>query len=302
RELFELFTLGQDVGYTQDDIVDAARALTGWNGYTSLCAPIGYANLLHDPGTKTIFGQTGNWDYDDLHDLLFTERANEIATFICRKLYTYYVHPEPAEDIIAGMAVTFLANDWEILPVLRQLFKSEHFFDEFVIGTQIKSPLTYMLSTVIENELPVNAEVTNFILFSGYQLGQGLFNPVDVAGWPGDRTWVNSNTITGRWQTADFIIFSTFENAPQLLVDFAIRLTSPTANDPALVTQAIVDFLLPRGLDTPEAYAVATTVFKFEVPQNYFDSGEWNLSWETVPVQVALLLRHLSRLPEFQLH
>lgn len=301
RELFELFTLGQDNGYTQSDIVNAARALTGWNGFSVACAPITFVSAFHDNGNKTIFGQTANIGYDELHEILFTERATEISEFICGKLYRHFVHPEPDADIISGLATTFRDNNWELEPVLRQLFKSEHFFDEKVIGTKIKSPLGLMISNVLESELIINNEVRDYILYSGYQLNQGLFNPIDVAGWPGDRDWVNTNTITGRWQISDAFIFLNFQNAPNRLLSFAQALTTENANDPEWVTQAIVDFLVPNGLSTPEAYAAATDVFKWEVPQNYYDSGEWNLYWETVPAQVALLMQHVSRLPEYQL-
>ena len=71
--------------------------------------------------------------------------------------------------------------------------------------------------------------------------------------------------------------------------------------DPAIVTQSIIDHFIPNGLNSPEAYDRATVVFKFEVPQNYFDEELWNLDWDVAPAQIALLLRHLVQLPEFQL-
>jgi len=300
-ELFELFTLGHENGYTQEDIVDTARALTGWNGFTTACAPITYVDSLHDSDSKTIFEQTGNWGYDELHDILFEQRAEEISTYICGKIYRYFVHPEIKEEIVAGLAQTLRDNNWELEPVFRQLFLSEHFFDENVMGVQIKSPLSLMNSLVLEPGFTNNQDIRTFILYAGYQLNQGIFNPIDVAGWPGDRDWVNTNTISGRWQTADFFIFTAFESTPAVLRSLAQTLTTDNENDPALVTQALIDFLIPRGLLAPEQYDTATTVFKYEVPQNYYDSGQWNLFWDTVPAQVALLLRHISRLPEFQL-
>jgi uncharacterized protein (DUF1800 family) len=301
RELLELFTLGQDNGYTQADIVDTARALTGWNGFSVTCAPITYVPILHDPGPKTIFGQTGNWDYNDLHEILFTERTQQIAHHVCGKIYHHYVHPQGGEAIIAGLAQTLIESNWELEPVFRQLFKSEHFFDEYNIGTQIKSPVDLMLCTIKEGDYPINNEVENLIVYAAYQLNQALFNPTDVAGWPGDRNWVNTNSISGRWQLSDYFIFAALENNPALLTTFAQALVGENANNPELITQNIVDFLLPHGLDTPEAYAAATAVFKWEVPQNYYDNGDWNLYWETASIQVALLMRHISRLPEFHL-
>lgn len=302
RELYELFSLGQDNGYTQGDIEETARALTGWNNFSSLCAPIGFLPLLHDTGVKTIFGQTGNWGYADVHDILFTQRAVEVSEYICGKLYRQFVHPVIQEDIVAGLAETFRNGNWEIAPVLRQLFKSEHFFDENVIGVQIKSPSDMLNSFMLEVQFPQEDSYLDAILFGGYQLDQGLLNPPDVAGWPGDRDWVNSNTLTGRWQIKDLFLYNTFLNSPEVFISLAQEIAGADSTDPYEVTQSIVDFFVPRGLSDPQAYDAATDVFKGQVPQNYFDNGEWNLYWvETVPAQVALLLQHISRLPEFQL-
>lgn len=300
RELFELFTLGRDNGYTQNDIVNAARALTGWNGFTTLCAPITFVPFLHDAGAKTIFGQTGNYNYAQLHELLFTERANEIATYICGRIYRFFVHEEINEDIVAGMAETFLANNFNITPVLRQLFKSEHFFDEFVLGVKIKSPYDYFLSFFHENEFSYTNEEIRAVFYISAQLGQYLFNPPDVAGWSGNRTWVDTSTLTGRWQGSDYLLYFLYGQQPAELVTLAKTLSN-NSNIPEVVTAAIVDHFVAGGLLTPEAYDQATTIFKWMIPQNYYDDGSWNLDWETIPAQVALLMQHITRLPEFQL-
>ena len=74
------------------------------------------------------------------------------------------------------------------------------------------------------------------------------------------------------------------------------------SNNPTEVTTKIVDYFLPNGLQTVDAYLEATEVFKWEVPENYYDQELWDLTWNTVPAQVAVLLAHLSKIPEFQLH
>ncbi|HFE38150.1 MAG TPA: DUF1800 family protein, partial [Gammaproteobacteria bacterium] len=132
-------------------------------------------------------------------------------------------------------------------------------------------------------------------------LGQELFNPIDVAGWDGDRSWIQNVTLTGRWQFMEFYIFYLYENNPQELVNLAKTLTNDS-NDPIFISQIIVDQFIPKGLQTSEAYERAAVIFKWEVPQNYYDSGDWNLNWEYVEAQVALLLRHISRQPDFQLN
>ena len=92
RELYELFTLGVDNGYTQSDIVETAKAVSGWNGLdiNNLCGTVDFIPSFWDPAKKTIFGKTGNWTYNDVIDLLFTERPVQISEYICRKLYKHF--------------------------------------------------------------------------------------------------------------------------------------------------------------------------------------------------------------------
>ncbi len=300
RELFELFTLGRDNGYTQQDIAGASRALTGWNGFTELCAPIGYVPLLHDPGAKTIFGKTGNYNYDGLHDLLFEERSTEIARYICGKLYEWFVSPERDEEFINELAEELIANDFELLPVYRILFASERFFDEKVIGTMIKSPLDYFLSFLKLTKLPYNQDVLTLILLQAAENGQFIFDPPDVKGWPGNRSWVDTSRLTQRWLGLEFYLYSVFQTQPDLYTNFIKELTS-AYNDPEEITADLVTHMTSKGFDDSRQLNNAVTAFKWEVPQNYFDDGSWNLDWITVPPQVALLLQYVTRTPEYQL-
>lgn len=301
RELYELFTLGRDNGYTQQDIVETAKALTGWNGFTSICAPIGFTSLGFDPGTKTIFGKTAAYNYDTLHDLLFQERAVQISTYICRKIYRHFVHPEADETIVAGLAKTFRDNNFQISSVFRQLLKSEHFFDDEVIGTLIKSPLDMLISFFRQGGFAFEKQETTLgVIYLSGELGQQLFQPVDVAGWPGNRTWVSSATLTGRWAAMDFGLYGLYVAEPETYRELAKALSS-NHKDPAVTARAIVDFWLPKGLYREADYLSAIKTFKWEVPETYYTNGLWDLEWEYVPAQVALLIQHLSRLPEFQL-
>lgn len=303
RELYELFTLGRDNGYTQIDIQETAKALTGWNGYLpeNYCGEITFIDASFDPGEKTIFGRTGNWNYDDVHTILFEERAVEISQYICGKLYKHFVHPEIDDAIVNELASVFRANDWDISVILRMLFKSEHFFDDYTIGTLVKSPVDYFLSFANTGNFIYNDEVNEAVTYFIYQLGQELFNPVDVAGWPGDRSWVDGNTMTSRWQAIDYFLYYIFENAPEDFSNFVLSIAEGI-NDPTIVTQKILDYFLPNGMQSPEGLEQAVEVFKWEVPQNYYDDGSWNLYWDTVPAQVAFLIQFISRLPEYQLN
>ncbi|MCF6168127.1 DUF1800 domain-containing protein [Lutibacter sp.] len=300
RELYELFTLGVNNGYTQNDIVETAKALTGYTAINEYCAPIGFDINDFDNSSKTIFGKTGDWGYNDVINILFEERGNEVATFICEKLYKYFVSPEVDSTIVSKLATTFVANNFELAPVYKQLFKSEHFFDDNAIGIVIKSPFDVLNIYFRETGFATNAELLLNVIWLTSEIGQTLFEPIDVAGWQGNHDWINSSTLVGRWNAFEYYLWWIWENHNGSLRDFAVNLAGES-NDPSIITKIIVDHLLPNGLQTETDYGIATDVFKDQVPQNYFDNGTWNLQWDTVPYQVIVLLLYIVRLPEFQL-
>ena len=320
RELYELFTLGEGVGNTEDDIIETARALTGYVERGEIgCSPTLFNPERFDAGSKTILGQTGNWGYDDVIDILFAQRANEIAYFICEKLYAYFVHPDTrdvagnAAAIINGLAATFVANNFEIAPVLSQLFRSEHFFDDDAIGVIIKSPFDLYLNIYKETDFTYDNNNLNFAIDSSALLGQELFDPVDVAGWQRDRTWINTNFIIGRWLTMEVVLENFYQNNAEQFRTLAMDAVGPAdsnTSNPETVVTALVNKFTPKGLLTAQEFENAMSVFKIEdVPENYYGSdyipgglGLWMLAVSAeVPQQVFLLLMHLSRQPEFQL-
>lgn len=299
RELYELFTLGVDNGYTQEDIEETSRALTGYNHRTVHCGSIFFLNSTFDNSNKTIFGQTGNWDYDDVIDILFDEKAPLIAKFICEKIYRYFVSPDINQTIIDELANSFMV-DWNIANVLRTLFKSEHFFDDTAIGTIIKSPFDLTHNYMKVTNFTISPDDYGAILYYNQLAGQELFNPVDVAGWQGDKDWINSSTLSGRWLALENFIWYTWNNHREELRDFALDTTDHSI-DPEFITRSIIDRFVPQGLNTESDYVVATDVFKGDIPQNYYDDQSWNLNWDTAPYQIVLLFLHITKLPEFQL-
>lgn len=301
RELFELFTMGVNNGYTQQDITEAARALTGYTSISEPCAPITFDPSQYDSGSKTIFGQTANFDFDGVHDVIFQQRATEVSQYIATKIYTQFVHPLPMQSIIDGMALTFRSNNFEIEPVMKELFKSEHFFEDEVMGVQIKSPVECLLMLVKEGNLPYDQTILELAGYITIDMGQQLFNPIDVSGWNGNRAWINSTAITKRWETLslylDYVIVNLDkEKFRELAID-----VSNNSNDVAVVAQKITDHFIPKGLETQAGYDEATVALKYQVPQNYFDLGIWNLQFQYVPEQVWNLLKWVIRRPEFQL-
>lgn len=306
RELLELFTLGVDNGYTQQDITQIARAITGWNGIdqTNLCGDVVFVPLLWDPGQKTIFGKTGPWDYDDVIDILFAERPVQISEFITRKLYRHFVNPEVDEGMVTGLAKIFRDNNFEIAPLMKAMLGSEHFFDDASVGTVIPGHIEYFLTFLNEIGYRDEAELLYAVGLSAGDFNQQIFSPTDVAGWPGNRTWVNTGSFSYRAEGILNIMGYYYAKTGNLLEElrtFAKNLVDPVETDPAVMSRAIIDYILPNGLQFPSDYADALVVFKAEIPENYFQTGQWNLDWEYAPAQVLFLINHLANLPEFQL-
>lgn len=320
RELYELFTLGEGNNYTEDDIIETAKAISGYteNGEVG-CTQVTFDPTEFNTENKTIFGQTGNWGYDDVINILFTERPNEIAWFICKKLYEFFVHPDSndadgnAEAIINGMAATFTSNNFELAPVLRQLFKSQHFFDEDAIGVIIKSPFDLYMNLIKETGFTYDDSTVINVIDASRLIGQTLFDPFDVAGWQRDRQWINTNFIIGRWLTSEVFLERFFQADPEQFRTLAIDAVGPgdaNTSNPETVVRALVNKFTPKGLLTDQDFENAMDAFKIDdVPENYYSPDYitgglslWILSASMeVPTQVYVLLRHLSREPEFQL-
>lgn len=305
RELYELFSIGEGNGYTQTDITNTARALTGYNTWNAPNGKISFTPEYFDNGEKTIFGRTGNWGYNDVIDILFAERGQQVATYICTKLYKFFVSPAVDsivhEDIIQPLAQTMIDNDFEMAPVFKLLFKSQHFFDETAIGTVIKSPFDIVLNFMKETGFHTDDEILQSMIYYCEVVGQHIYNPDDVAGWQRDEAWINSSTLTGRWSLTDgYLNYLHQQDLQASFVVFAKNLTN-NSKDPYFIAKVLVDHFVPKELHTPNDYEIAADVLKWEVPQNYYDEEIWSLDWESAPVQVMYLLKHISKMPEFQL-
>lgn len=308
RELMELFTIGEGNGYTQDDIVEVARALTGWRINMYECEQQAYFNPnLFDNGPKTIFGQTGNWDYDGIHGLIFSLRAEQVANYICGKLYRFFVYEKEDPEIVQQLANTFIENNWEIAPVLRQLFASEHFFESRHFNARIKSPVEALISVIklTGGTLGDNfdQDLVGYMTNQTSVLGQEIFNPVDVAGWQEYHTWLSENTLTRRWNSCSTVLTSLYGFSNTMrdkLQTLAVDLTSPTESDPVEVTRVLTAHFLNRELD-PDLLEVAVLHFKGDLPENYFEDGTWDINFGDLPEQILSLIIYLMRLPEWQL-
>ncbi|MEL7119950.1 MAG: DUF1800 domain-containing protein [Bacteroidota bacterium] len=300
REVYELFTLGVDNGYTQTDIKETARALTGYTNIPDEWGPILFDESTHDGGEKTIFGQTGNWKYDDVIDILFEERPQQIATFIAGKLYQHFVNPTKDEQIINDLASIFINSNWEIAELIRALFKSTHFFDEKNISTIISGHIEYNLIFYNEFNAAINGLSVLGIYADATKNSQALFNPVDVAGWPGNRSWINTTSITYRWNFIESQIGLLTLFSFGYLAELAKKIT-PETLDVEIVCRDLIHYFLPKGLQFESDYESALVSFKGEIPENYFQDGTWTIDYWALPLQMNGLLKFINRIPEYQL-
>lgn len=302
RELYELFTLGENNGYTQKDIEETAKALTGYNK-GEYCEKTEFDPTSFNSSEKNIFGRIGNWNYDDAINILFEERAPLIAKFIVEKLYRYFVSPDVDQLIVDELAFEFEV-DFEIEPILRKLFKSEHFFDDKAQATLIKSPYDINTNFIKVTNFPVLEEQNLGIYWQNGNGGQRYFQPVDVAGWQGDYDWINTSTLTARWDIVMNNVWRTWNKDTgdrEKFREFA-KAAANGSEDVYEIVRNIIDAFLPRGLNTEANYTDATDVFKTDfIPSEYFTNGVWTLDYPSVPWQVVLLFQYLTRLPEFQL-
>ncbi|MBN3848972.1 DUF1800 domain-containing protein [Paraburkholderia sp. Ac-20342] len=203
REVMELFTLGEG-HYTQRDVAQAARAYTGWSLDPDTQTYVWRANQ-HDDGEKTVLGQTGTFDGDQVLDILLAQP--ETATFVTTKLWREFVSDTPDPALIEPIAVQFRASRYDIKVALRGLFLSDAFWSDDNRGVLVKSPVEFVVGTLrafdigYDNTEPFAAQVRT--------LGENLFYPPNVRGWPGGTTWINSSTLLARKQFVEQLFRAT---------------------------------------------------------------------------------------------
>ena len=200
RELLELFTMG--VGnYTEHDIREASRAFTGW---TNDVLEFRFDETQHDFGEKTFQGRTGPFDGIDIIDIILGQEAT--AEFIAGKLYQYFVRYELSDRIRTSLGATLRDAGYELKPLLTRIFLSRDFYSPKSYATQIKSPVQLVVSTYRKLGLDGMPTIPDFNQLTSH-LGQALFNPPNVAGWAGGRSWITPGSLLQRGNLFRAVLF-----------------------------------------------------------------------------------------------
>jgi len=192
RELLELFTMGEGQGYTEHDIREAARAFTGWRIDRKNSRAV-FRPKHHDGGAKTVLGQHGHLNGDAVIDIILARP--EVAERITRKLWRVFVSEQPHPPTVQRLAKIFRNSGYEVRPLVKGLLMSAAFRDSGNRAALIKSPLDLIVGTVRLTGVPAPAErMTKFTK----AMGQDVFNPPNVKGWPGGRAWVTTASLPAR--------------------------------------------------------------------------------------------------------
>lgn len=196
----ELFTLGEG-HYTEKDITEAARAFTGWSIEQVSLKYIWRPNR-HDNSSKTVFGKTGNFTGDDVLRLIVAQQ--QAARFITKKLWTFFASENPPDSLVDSLATVFRNGGNSFKPLLRAMFTCEDFYSPAVMRQQVKSPVQWLVGSVrmLERELPPAQYSSNAIR----QLGQDLLMPPNVKGWDGGLSWITTNNLLNRYNTAAYLV------------------------------------------------------------------------------------------------
>lgn len=193
REIMELYTLGADRGaYTETDIREAARALTGWRGdYVDGWTNFRYEVGRHDNANKTIFGQTGNFDWRDVVDLCLRNPYHR--SFFVLKMWSYFVPVPPDPGTQASLEKLYVDSGWSIGAVVEAILRHPALHSG---PPMVKSPVLFSAGLLRALGKPVDS---TSLMYWCENAGQRLFNPPNVSGW-NDNAWLDTSTLFNRWR------------------------------------------------------------------------------------------------------
>ncbi len=342
RELMELFTLGKgpDSQYTENDVKEAAKVLTGWQidgaTYTSVFNANRHTttNKLFSSffNNTTITGRTGatagDLELADLLNMIFTQQ--EVAKFLVRKFYRWFVYyaidAATETNVIAPLADIFRTNNYEIKPVLAALFKSEHFYDILNRGCYIKTPADHVIGSLREMNIQFRPEAeydTNYGLWNTFyswmvNMGQNLHDPPNVSGMPAyyqepsfHEIWINSDSLPKRNQFTDTMINSGYSRNG-FRVQFNCVAFAQTLNNPANPNDLIDECLklfFRNDLSAQSKAQIKTQILLTGQQWDYYWTNAWaayisnptTANFNTVNTRLKSLFQYFFNLSEYQL-
>lgn len=343
REIQELFVVGKGkgAGFNEADVKSAARVLTGWRN-NAIEIKSYFDPNRHETTDKQfsafynntkITGRTGidagRIEFEEMLEMFF--KTDEVALYICRRLYVWFIHyqitPAIEEAIIVPLAQIFRNNNYEIKPVLSALLGSEHFFDPMNSGCQIKSPVDMLIGMLREMEVkfPSDSQYTNqYGLWNQLvnylnNMQQNIGDPPDVSGWkayyqePGFyKFWINTDTLPKRIQYLDALatVGYTFGGFKMVVdgVNWVKQFSNPA--DPNSLIESLCIQLLGVDLSVTHKSQLKSDLLLGGQAQDYYWTDAWQLyitspsnmaNTRHVTTAISSLIKYLIDLPEYQL-
>jgi len=350
REIMELFTLGKGPTslYTQEDVIQAAKVLTGWRVEDIRVHPTTtkYFDTYHDKTTKTfssffnntVINATGATELDAFIDMIFSKSV-VVSEYICRRLYRFFVYYDIDANIeanvITPLARVFVDNNWNILPVLQTLFKSQHFYDMANRGAYIKTPFDLVLGSV--RTFNINTTVSDpgnysaqYQIWNDFNMNmcapmeQNMWSIPGVSGWKAfyqesnfHEYWINSATTQKRFSflTSIFNGYNKTYNEITTRIEVDViawvkQFPNETCANPDLLVDQCVKWLLPIDLSTAVKNTLKTSNLLTGQTQNSYWTSAWNnyignptntTYTNTVKTRLKNLLLTITQLAEYQL-
>ncbi|MAD80206.1 MAG: hypothetical protein CMJ50_05080 [Planctomycetaceae bacterium] len=290
REIMELFAMGEYQGYGEQDVREAARALTGYN-FDARSGQFRFRRDEHDEGLKTVFGQTGPFTGDDLVALILEQPTT--SRFIARKLFEFFAYRDPDTETVEALAAVVRNADYELAPVLKNLFLSEEFYSSKALGTQIKSPVELVVGTLrsLNVALVPNPASIDTAL---QDMGQELFEPPDVKGWRGGRSWVNSSRLLTRYNAITELVRNVQQGGQREGIDVVALLQGTECQTSADVVDYLAKACLVRPLEASKRQELVSNL------EDLPSISQWASQRDTVNRRLQDLLVLLVSVPEYQ--
>ena len=313
RELLELFSMG--IGnYTEDDVKECARAFTGWTlgnaeymstrasrdsiwPYSRINWHFNYREYDHDDGEKTFLGHTGNFNGDDIIDIIVQQEAT--ARFISTRLFQYFAADEvdeAGEAVIAEMIQSYFTSDYEIRSVLRTLFNSDYFKSEDARFARVKGPVELVVGAVrMAGTYQQPTFGADQLARQTMYMGQGIFQPPSVEGWHEGAEWIDSGALVERVNFVGQELGDPSHPGVKSIIDRLAQhgngLLSPEEQ-----VAGCADLIGPLELSD----TTRTSIHEFAMEQGNADLREGTRS-EADDQRIANLLRLLTATREYQL-
>jgi hypothetical protein len=282
REILELFSLGEGQGYTEEDLREASRCLTGYN-YDYWNEQFRFIATRFDETPKKVFGQTGNWGGDELVDLILQQPAT--AKYTVQKLFIFFAYEDPEPVVVDQLAHVLRTSGYDLRPMLKNLFLSEQFYSERAMGTHIKGPVELAVGAIRDLGIKnVNYAVVDSAVI---QMGQYLYEPPNVAGWNENRAWVNAELILTRYnQIANLV--------EQPNVDVVALLEGKGLQTPLDIVNHLAKTCLVVQPSEEKCHDLAA--FLGDLPP----AAEWGANREAINAKLRAVLALMMSTPESQ--